>query len=86
MTKKEKDKMVPLKEMNLKTVRAYNIKLGLEDFWAIKDPEVAEKYLKEWHYWATHSKLKPMIKVARTIKRHWRGIMNYINTRVTMDL
>jgi transposase len=86
LTKKEKDKIVPLKEMNLKTVRAYNIKLGLEDFWAIKDPEVAEKYIKEWHYWATHSKLKPMIKVAKTIKRHWRRIMNYINTRVTNGL
>jgi transposase len=51
LTKKEKDKLVTLKDMNLKTARAYNIKLGLEEFWAIEDPEVAEKYLKELYYW-----------------------------------
>jgi transposase len=47
---------------------------------------VAEKYLKEWYYWATHSKLKPIIKVAKTIERHWNSIMDYINTRVTNGL
>ena len=50
-----------LKDMNLKTVRAYNIKISLSGFWSISDPNVAYAYLKKWYFWATHSKLKPIV-------------------------
>ena len=29
--------------------------------------EVAIKYFKRWYFWATHSKLKPIIKAASII-------------------
>jgi len=68
--------------MRLKTMRAYNIKLSLRDFWNFKDPLLAEDYLNKWYFWATHSRLEPVIKCAKTIKAHWNGVTNYIKTRM----
>lgn len=86
LTAKQQEKLGSLKTMNLKTVRAYNIKLSLQSFWSIEEREAAEAYLKRWYFWATHSKLEPMIQAAKTIKRHWNGVMNFIKSRVTNGL
>jgi transposase len=82
LTVKQTKELGSLKDMRLKTSRAYDIKLSLRDFWNFKDPDLAQIYLKKWHFWATHSKLSPVIKTAKTFKRHWNGILNYINTRI----
>ena len=71
-----------LSKLNLKTARAYHIKLNFQDFFN-QLPQEAECFLKKWYFWATHSKLKPMIKAAKTIKAHWNGIMNWFNTRIS---
>ncbi len=86
LTKKQLKKLGSLKDMNLKTVRAYNIKLSLQTFWSIEDKEAAIKYLKKWYYWATHSRLDPIIKAAKTIKRHWNGVINFIDSKVMNGL
>lgn len=39
LTQKQLKRLGNLKQMNLKTVRAYNIKLGLQMFWTIKERE-----------------------------------------------
>ena len=82
LTVNQNDKLESLSKMNLKTARAYNIKLSLQEFWSIEDPGVAEAYLKRWYFWATHSRLEPIKEVAYTIKRHWDGIIEYITSRV----
>ena len=82
LTAKQSDKLESLSKMNLKTARAYSIKLSLQEFWSIADPETAEAYLKRWYFWATHSRLEPIKEVAYTIKRHWAGIIEYITSRV----
>lgn len=77
LTEKQVENLGSLKEMNLKTARAYQMKLNLQDFWQIEDPSLAEKYFNKWYFWATHSHLEPMIDAAKTLKRHWNGILNY---------
>ena len=72
-----------LKDMNLKTVRAYNIKISLAGFWSVSDPDAACAYLTKWYFWATHSKLEPIVKAAKTMKRHWDGILNYTCSRIS---
>ncbi|MCD4798647.1 MAG: transposase [Methanosarcinales archaeon] len=73
LTEMQKETLGSLKDMNLKTVRAYNLKLSLQEFWSINERLLAEDYLKKWYFWATHSRLKPMIEVARIV---------YIRTRI----
>ena len=70
LTIKQLEEMESLAKTNLKTLRAYNIKLSLQEFYKITDPEAAEAHLKKWFFWATHSKLQPMIDAAYFIKRH----------------
>jgi transposase len=75
-----------LKDMNLKTVRAYNLKLSFQLFWTMEDKISAEQYFKRWYFWATHSKLPAMIKVAKALKFHWDGIISYFNNRYSNGL
>ena len=70
-----------LPKLNLKTARAYQIKINFQELWA-QEPEQAEAFLKKWYFWATHSRLTPMIEAARTIKRHWDGVLRWFESRI----
>ena len=82
LTEKQMKELGSLKDMRLKTSKAYEIKLSLRDFWDIRDPVFAQSYLKKWYFWATHSRLTPVIDKAKTFNNHWNGILNYVNTRI----
>ena len=83
LTEKQAETLSCLKKYDLKTARAYHIKLALARFWDIEDPKESEAYLKKWYFWATHSRLDPVIEVARGIKRYWQGVLNYTRSRIT---
>jgi len=82
LTIKQKELLTPLKELRIKTMKAYNIKLALRDFWNYRYRKSAQAYLKRWYYWATHSRLNPVIDCAKMIKHHWIGVTNYIKTKI----
>ncbi len=70
-----------VKKLNLKTSRAYHIKLNFQELF--KQPvEYAETYLKKWYFWATHSRLEPIKEAAYTIKRHWDGVLQWFDSGV----
>ena len=69
--------------MKLKTGRAWAIKESLRHFWDYSYPKNAEKYFKRWYFWATHSRLKPMIKAAKTLKGHLPNILTYFKHPIT---
>jgi len=83
LTPKQHKKLESLKYQHLDTVRAYNLKLSFQDFFTQPDRAAGEEFLKRWYYWATHSKLVPMIQAAYTIKDHWEGILNWFESRVS---
>jgi len=72
---------IKLKDLNLKTMRAYQIRLNFQEFWN-QPLEQAEGFLKKWYYWATHSRIEPIKEAAYTIKRHWNGVMNWFKSRI----
>ena len=43
----------------------------------------ARKYFKAWYFWATHSRLKPIIAAAKTLKRHLTNILIYFKHHIT---
>jgi len=61
-----------IKKLNLKTARAYHIRLNFQEFWN-QPLQEAETFLKRWYFWATHRCLEPMKEAAYT-HRHWDGI------------
>jgi len=50
------------------------------------DRNTGEAYLKRWYFWATHSRIEPMIKAAKTIKRRWDGVLNGFDSHLTNAL
>ena len=70
-----------LPKMNLKTARAYRMRLTFQEFFE-QPPALAEAFLKKWYFWATHSRLQPMKEAAYTIKRHWSGILRWFTSRI----
>jgi transposase len=83
LSEKQKERFLNLKNQNLKTVRAHNIKLSLQEFWDSQNRKEAAQYLKKWYFWATHSRLIPITEAANTVKKHWDGILNYFDSKIT---
>jgi len=83
LTGKQAVALEQLKQLDLKTARAYHLKLALARFWEIADPTEAAAYLKRWYFWATHSRLSPVIEAARTIKHYWYGVVSYLDKKIT---
>lgn len=76
------DELVDPRGVQLRTARAYRLKLAFQEFWELP-PALAEPFLKRWYFWATHSRLPSMIRVARTIRRHWDGVLRWFRSRVS---
>ena len=80
---KQRDRFEALKSMDLKTGRAYAIKENLRNFWECISMEEAKTFWKKWYFWASHSRLDPMIKKAKMIRDHLKGVMAYFIHRIT---
>ena len=72
-----------IRESNLKTARAWAIKESLRGLWSYHRKGWAELYWKEWYFWATHSRLEPVKKVARMIRNHLENVLTYFDHRIT---
>jgi transposase len=44
------------------------------------------KYFKRWYFWASHSRLDPIKKAAKTLKTHIDNIVTYARHRITNAL
>jgi transposase len=67
----------------MKVGRAWSIKESFRHFWSYRYKGSAERFFKSWYFWATHSKLKPIIDTAKTLKRHIVGIFAYLKHHIT---
>jgi transposase len=43
----------------------------------------AKKPWRQWYFWATHSRLKPVVQAALTIERHLQNVMTFFRRRIT---
>src|ERR1019366_6120853 len=71
----QRETLVSLTDSNLKTARAYQIRLTFQEFYQQGSRPQGEAFLKRWYFWATHNRLPPMVEAALTIRRHWNGIL-----------
>jgi len=72
-----------LKELGLGTGRAWAIKEALRKFWDYEYVGSARKYFEWWYGWAVRSRLKPIVEVAKMLKRHLEGLLNFVRHKVT---
>jgi len=83
LTRKQKQKLSEVQRTNAPLYRAYLLKETLAKALDYKQPARAERALREWLAWASHSKLPPFVKTARTIRKHFERILAYVRERLT---
>ncbi len=81
LSERQRTQLDSLAAANLKTGPAYRIRLAFQDLY-LQPAGNAEAFLKKWYWWATHSRLPPMIEAARMVKRHWNGILRWFHTKI----
>jgi|SRR5690625_3371188 len=62
--------------------KAYRLKELFDDFWEMKNPSEAEGFLAFWCDLADEAAIAPFTRFANTVRKHWEGIVNYIQTRI----
>jgi len=72
-----------LRNSDLKTARAWAIKENLRRLWSYRTLRGAEPFWRRWYFWATHSRLEPVQKVAKSLKNHLYGILSYFTHPIT---
>jgi transposase len=83
MTDKARARFAQIKTLELKTGRAWALKEALRELWDYTSAAWAAKFWQRWYFWATHSRLPPMIAAAKTIARHLHNVLTYFTHRVT---
>jgi transposase len=85
LTKKQTVKMADLLTYNLKSVRAYLHREDFQRFWEYRSPWRATRFLHEWCTRVMRSKLEPMKKIVRSLRRHEPLILNWFRARGTIS-
>jgi transposase len=75
-----------LPKRHLKTARAYQIRLAFQELYDQPSTQAAAGFLKKWYFWATHSRLEPVIDAAHTVRRHWNGILRWFDSKIANGL
>jgi transposase len=76
-TEKQAVKMSELLQYNLQSVRSRLMREDFQRFWEYCYPTCAAKFLDEWCTRTMRSKIGPMKKVAKTLRRHRELILNW---------
>jgi len=66
-----------------RTARAWQYREQLREIMSRKQPNVVRKLLKQWCTNVMRSKVEPMKEVAAMIRRHFEGILAWVETRQT---
>ena len=81
----ERTRFDELKNSTLHTARAYRIKTTLQELYK-QEPEDAANWFRRWYFWATHSRLPPVIRAAKTLKQHLGGVLRWFESRINNGL
>ena len=78
LTENQQAKVAMIAENNDRLYRAYRMKEMLRLLLKIRDVNEAETELKQWLWWASHSRIKAFKELYLKIKRHREHILNAI--------
>jgi transposase len=79
----QREQFALLQQDHLRVGRAWAIKEAFRHFWNYSYRGAAKTFFRRWFFWATHSRLPPVVDTARTLKRHLTGLLAYTKHRIT---
>lgn len=81
LTDNQKYSLKELLQYNLESVKAYLLKEDFNQFWKYSSSFWAEKFLDAWIKRVMYSKIEPMKKQARSIRKHKPLILNWFKAK-----
>jgi transposase len=85
LTEKQEPKLRELLKYNLQSVRAYLLKEEFQLLWKYVSPAWAGKFIDRWTSRVMHSRIEPLKREARTIRRHKALILNWFKVKGTLS-
>jgi len=79
----EKNQFQDLKAEGLKVGRAWAIREAFGKLWRYWTQGWGRRFFNTWFFWATHSRLKPIVDAAKRFRRHLDRILAYLKHRIT---
>jgi len=83
LTAMDSDRLSKVQRANAPLYRAYLLKETLAKALDYRQPLRAERALTQWLAWAARSRLEPFVRAARTVRKHFGGILAYVRERLT---
>ena len=80
-TREQRARLRELVQHNLRAVRAMLRREWFDDFWHYRSLDWAGAFLDEWCVQVMRSRLEPMKKVARMLRRHRELLLNWFRAR-----
>jgi len=77
LTEKQETKLGELLQYNLKSIRSYLLKEDFQQLWQYTSPAWAGKFIDRWCTRTMRSKIDPMKKVAKRVRKHRGLILNW---------
>ena len=72
-----------LRQRMQRMARAWGLKEAAMAIFDLRAPWAARRNFEAWYSWAIRSRLAPIKRVARTLKKFWDQIENYFHHRIT---
>lgn len=85
LTKNQKEMLDRLKDCNLDTAKAYRMRLTMQEIYQYPR-EIAPMVLQDWIQWGLRCRLEPMVDVAKMIKTHYNGIIQWFSSKLNNGL
>ena len=82
-TPEDEARLAVIQQPNAPVYRAVLLKESFLEIFNQADPEKAACDVKAWLKWAARSRLKPFVRLGRTIRKHLGGILAFIASRLT---
>ena len=83
LTDRQRVALAQIQQTNAQLFRAYLLKEQLRQLYHLDDPAAAGAHLDAWLAWASRSKLRAFVRLARTIRRHRDGILAAVKLELT---
>lgn len=81
LTDRQKAKLDDVLKLDLKSVKAYLLKESFQMLWRYESPRWARWYLRKWCFRAARSKLEPIKKFVKSVRKHQDLIINYFEAK-----
>jgi transposase len=82
-TAQQKTAAEKMRSSKLKTARAWAIKETLMDFFTYFREADAHRFFLDWHSWASRCRLKPIQRLAKTLKSRLSTLLNWCRWPIT---